>query len=653
MEKEQKRPSSHRAIRWRIIALALSLWLAAMGLLTWAVAADMQVQIENLTQDCASWSSRRADSIDGVPEDLPGTMEIGMIDSLGGPYSHLMLRMDPLLPIVNTFDSVGSDDWLWGKWDLYFGFEVAQAYFQEDTLLMDSGNYFTFVYTTQENWLKQDLEPVGRGYVDMDTVSDGVVVMSGYLDSWPIMGDVGLPLFLKLVRMTGYFEGVQFHPVSMDRGSSKYGSNPTLEQMSVADGRENLVWDSILEVPVPADRELETIYVWEMGGIRHDCGPVTVEGKQYDSLTELVISDRESWRRYDSSNLLESVFIWRESKEDSYGAYTYALAVRYWPLQYAALRLVPAYLVSLLLVLLAIWLVLRTIKQNLTRPLEVLVSSNKYNKSITPRAGWAEPRTLEEHYETTRQALHEANTRIAQLTTALEYAKNAEESRRQLVSNITHELKTPLAVIHSYAEGLQAGIAEEKRAHYLNVILEESEKMDAMVLQMLDLSRLEAGRVRLQSDQFSLVAVTRSVAEKLCPLMERKQLEISYGLAEDFSVTADEARICQVISNLMSNAVKYSPVGGYIHINIYTHQGKAYFQIGNDCPHLSDEALEKVWDSFYRADPSRTEPGTGLGLTIVKSIVELHRGGCMVRNITQRTGEEIRTGVEFGFHIPL
>ena len=518
---------------------------------------------------------------------------------------------------------------------------------------MKSGNYFSFVYTTQENWQQQNLEPVSHGYIDLDAVPGTLETIGAYLDTFPIMGDVGISLFLDVLRMEGYFDGVQFYPVSIDRGYSNYGGHYPLEQMSEIDSGGRLGWSNFFTGEAPADRELVTVYAWEFGGIRSDTGPVTVEGVRYESLEDLVATDRESWGLYRSSNLLESVFIWRMPHEDSFGAYTYALAVRYWPLQYAAVRLIPFYLISFAVAVVLLLLVLLTIRRNLTRPLEELADKIRRSATITPSAAWAEPRALEEYYESTRQTLHENSTQIARLNTALEYAKNAEESRRQLVSNITHELKTPLAVIHSYAEGLQAGIAGEKREQYLNVILEEAEKMDAMVLQMLDLSRLEAGRVRLASDQFSLLELTRNVTEKLAPLAETRDLEFVYDIAQDFQVTADEARMTQVITNLLSNAVKYSPDHAQIHINLYSHLGEAHFRVENPSPHLSGEALEKVWDSFYRADPSRSEPGTGLGLTIVKTVVELHRGSCTVRNTTLRSGNAVSAGVEFGFRIPL
>src|SRR5699024_1481940 len=97
---------------------------------------------------------------------------------------------------------------------------------------------------------------------------------------------------------------------------------------------------------------------------------------------------------------------------------------------------------------------------------------------------------------------------ITRLNTALEYAKKAEENRRQMTSNIAHELKTPLAVIHSYAEGLKEHAAEEKRDKYIDVILAEAERTDGMVLEMLDLSRPEAGKVKVSRDDCSIIDLT-------------------------------------------------------------------------------------------------------------------------------------------------
>ena len=135
------------------------------------------------------------------------------------------------------------------------------------------------------------------------------------------------------------------------------------------------------------------------------------------------------------------------------------------------------------------------IRRELFLPMENMVEYARANYPSSWRgvdSRWLEPHYLQKELMAAQERVRELNKEKTQLSTALDYANNAEENRRLMVSNITHELKTPLAVIHSYAEGLKEGIAADKQEHYLDVILEESERMDAMVLEMLDLSRLEA-----------------------------------------------------------------------------------------------------------------------------------------------------------------
>ena len=159
---------------------------------------------------------------------------------------------------------------------------------------------------------------------------------------------------------------------------------------------------------------------------------------------------------------------------------------------------------------------------------------------------------------------------------------------------------------------------------------------------MLDLSRLEAGKVKLSRDDFSLIALTRSIFEKLEMAAQAKDLQIDFNFPDDFTITADESRIAQVVENFATNAIKYAPTGGHISVTIQTDHSSTSFHIENDSEPLSSEALSKVWDTFYRTDEARSGGGTGLGLAIAKSIVDLHGGKCSVRNT--------KSGVEFGFH---
>jgi len=255
---------------------------------------------------------------------------------------------------------------------------------------------------------------------------------------------------------------------------------------------------------------------------------------------------------------------------------------------------------------------------------------------------WYESKLLQEGFAKHSDKSRMQRNEITRLNTALEYAKAAEENRRQMTSNIAHELKTPLAVIHSYAEGLKEHIAEDKRDKYVDVILAEAERTDGMVLEMLDLSRLEAGKVKLSRDEFSLADLTKAIFEKLQMAAEAKELQISYEFPEQSTIVADENRIAQVVENFATNAVKYTPAGGSVTVRIQNNRGTT-FSIENDSKPLSAEALAKVWDTFYRVDESRSGGGTGLGLAIAKNIVELHGGKCSVRNT--------KTGVEFQFTI--
>ena len=304
------------------------------------------------------------------------------------------------------------------------------------------------------------------------------------------------------------------------------------------------------------------------------------------------------------------------------------------------------YIVTFVLAALIAYFVIRTIRRNMVTTMkeavQVLSSTNEHRTHIYVISDeWHESKQLIDLLEKNRELVREQKHEITRLNTALEYAKTAEENRRQMTSNIAHELKTPLAIIHSYAEGLKERIAEEKRDKYIDVILSETERTDAMVLQMLDLSRLEAGKVKLAQDTFSLIDMTKSIFDRLELAANAKELKIEFDFPKALDIVADEGRMAQVIENLATNAVKYTPDGGKIRVEGYSGRNGTVFSIENDSEPLSKETLDKVWDVFYRADEARSGGGTGLGLAITKTIVELHGGKCSVQNT--------KTGVKFGF----
>lgn len=651
MKREKKKPSTYRALAWRYVALVLSFWIVCMGGLTWAVASDMLIQMENQLTFYADNAGHRAPHGEDA---LPGTLEYEMIKRIGYPY--FWIDLEPLLPIAadqHFSGQISSRDWIWGKWELYFGFEAAVIYYDENHQeLIRTGDYLIFDYTTAEGWEAKDLTPVGKSYVHLNDVPEAQALFERRITLYP-MGDFGLGMLNPLFRFTGWFEGNEFRPVLIEDGShlNQHGWVTDLNQLWELDSRGTLEWETIYRETPPDGQELVTVYGWEPGGHNVEEKPVTVNGVTYNSLTDLLHASYTSENPFslEKRSLWESVLIYPRGHTDGYGRFTIAVAVRCRPLHYAVCHLVWVYAVSVALVGLILWRYLRKIRSELTLPLEYLSRAAENGYTISPRSDWEEPAALEAYYVQTYQTLAENKNELAQLRTALDYAHDAEEKRKTLISNITHELKTPLAIIHSYAECLSEDVLPEKRKEYLATILEETEKMDGMVLQMLELSRLEAGRVRLAAEEFSLLELTKAAAEKMKLLMEERNLSLTYDFVQETMVTADEGRMGQVITNLMSNAVKYATEGGIIRISVFATRSTTCFRIANTAPHLTEADLEKVWDSFYRADSSRSTPGTGLGLSLVKSIIALHGGSCSCRNTVTKDGAE---AVEFSFDLP-
>ena len=535
----------------------------------------------------------------------------------------------------------------------------------EGKVLHQSGNYFYFGYTSAESWAAGEDTYDGYGWIDLNGEVDEHLAFMRSENN-------GLhPLFWAVTRMTGYFDGSRFTPLSVAVADSY-----PLEDQQTAEERVNtrkwVQWDVRFDLTdqAPAGKELVTIYVRRPYTTHYDEKTVRYRGETYDDLTVLMQEVAKSHSedmgnytfRYNNSqyNLFNSVFFGIRDYRDMSGydyrsgqnppdpEITMVTAIQARPLLIAMKYLVVVYIFTAVLALAAFFWLRSLWKDHVSLPLQVVNDSIAEGWGHLPAYQYTPPALAElqklvEHYHSTQQRLYNSKNEIARLNTAITYAKTAEENRRQMTSHIAHELKTPLAVIHSYTEGLQERIAEEKREKYLEVILSETERMDAMVLEMLDLSRLEAGRVKLAQDEFSLLALTRSVFDKLDLAVQAQELQVSYECYYDAMVTADESRIRQVVENFATNAVKHTPAGGEIRIHIYTDHKGTVFSMENDGENLPDEVLDKVWDSFWRQDESRSSPGTGLGLAIAKGIITLHGGECAAHN-TKR-------GVEFRFRI--
>ena len=224
--------------------------------------------------------------------------------------------------------------------------------------------------------------------------------------------------------------------------------------------------------------------------------------------------------------------------------------------------------------------------------------------------------------------------------------EKTDKMRKQFIANVSHDFKTPLTLIMSYSEALldMKDMDESARKEYLNIIVNEGNKMSEFVQELLKLSQLESGMIKLEKSNFSINEIINDTIKKNKILAESKNLTIKKNIADDSIVYADYYRIEQVFQNLYENAIKYAPDGGTVCVTVAKNGSKCIVSIFNTGKNISEEELENIFVSFYRTDKSRKNMGSyGLGLAIVKAIMEMHGENFGVKN---EDG-----GVEFWFEL--
>ena len=206
------------------------------------------------------------------------------------------------------------------------------------------------------------------------------------------------------------------------------------------------------------------------------------------------------------------------------------------------------------------------------------------------------------------------------------------QRERAFTRGAAHELKTPLAVLRTHAEALREDIDPQKREQYLDIILEESDRMAQLVGSLLELSRLEAG-AKLRREPINLAALVREVWSPLSLSLKQTNLTLSLEL-EDYMVEGDRERLREVTENLASNALRHCAPGGRICVTLKAEEAGVRLTVQNDGPPISPEDLPHLFEPFYRGDRSRSREsgGTGLGLAIVRAAAQAHGGSCGVEN---------------------
>lgn len=204
-----------------------------------------------------------------------------------------------------------------------------------------------------------------------------------------------------------------------------------------------------------------------------------------------------------------------------------------------------------------------------------------------------------------------------------------EKLRKEFIANVSHELKTPISLIKAYAEVVKdmKSCDEKDKELYLGVIIDESDRLNNIVEDILYLSKMESGYSDLVYDSFSLSEVLEYVIEKLSYFISNRKLNIVIEKeTEDFFVYADKNKIYQVFYNIINNAINYSHEGGEITLKTYKLNGFLRAEIIDNGIGIPKESIPYLWDRFYKVDKSRKrEQGTGLGMAIVKNILQAHR----------------------------
>ncbi len=233
--------------------------------------------------------------------------------------------------------------------------------------------------------------------------------------------------------------------------------------------------------------------------------------------------------------------------------------------------------------------------------------------------------------------------------------RKLERIRSEFVANVSHELKTPIAAVKGFAETLMAGgVKDEETAHsFLQIIYDEGDRLNRLIGDILELSKIESKRVPLEYAPVQLKELFDSVYEVLLPAAGNKSISMSHDIPEHLFIEADEDRLRQIFMNLLSNAISYSLEGGKVRVSASIvgeggDEEKVRFTISDTGIGIPKKDLPRIFERFYRVDKarSRSSGGTGLGLSIVKHLVELHHG-------TIRVESKVGEGTTFILELPL
>ena len=240
--------------------------------------------------------------------------------------------------------------------------------------------------------------------------------------------------------------------------------------------------------------------------------------------------------------------------------------------------------------------------------------------------------SMNELSETLEETISELKTANVSLQQDIEKKEQIDEMRKEFLSNVSHELKTPLALIQGYAEGLKECINDdaESRDFYCDVIMDESEKMNHMVKQLLTLNQLEFGNDTVEMTRFDITELIDGVIQSASIMAAQKQVNIEFYREGPVYVWGDEFKVEEVITNFLTNAMNHAAGEKKITIRFQKHDHLVRTSVFNTGDPIPEEDLDKIWVKFYKVDKARTREygGSGIGLSIVKAIMDSFHQKC-------------------------
>lgn len=213
----------------------------------------------------------------------------------------------------------------------------------------------------------------------------------------------------------------------------------------------------------------------------------------------------------------------------------------------------------------------------------------------------------------------------------IELERQLDVMRKTFVANVSHELKTPISIISGYAEGLKLNVNGDKREAYCDTIIDESRRMNNLVLSILELSKYESGQINAQFRAFDINGMTDMLLNRI---FENSDIKVQNKIPAQTVVFADEMQIEQALKSYLENAKSHTPGGGKVYVYSDEIDGKIRISVHNTGSHISEEEMPFIWQSFYRGDAShkRDKGRFGLGLSIVSAVMKIHNCHCGVYN---------------------